>query len=45
MFIYRDEYYLEQRMPKLAAFDNEEKFQSALDECTVRWIAFTIRRT
>ncbi len=32
MFIYRDEYYLEQRMPKLAAFDNEEKFQSALDE-------------
>ncbi|MFZ0019738.1 MAG: DnaB-like helicase C-terminal domain-containing protein, partial [Acetobacteraceae bacterium] len=32
MFIYRDEYYLEQRMPKLAAFDNEDKFQSALDE-------------
>ncbi len=32
MFIYRDEYYLEQRMPKLAAFDNEERFQSALDE-------------
>ena len=32
MFIYRDEYYLEQRMPKLAAFDNEEKFQAALDE-------------
>ncbi len=32
MFIYRDEYYLEQRMPKVAAFDNEEKFQSALDE-------------
>jgi len=32
MFIYRDEYYLEQRMPKLAAFDNEEKFQTAMDE-------------
>ena len=32
MFIYRDEYYLEQRMPKIAAFENEEKFQSAMDE-------------
>ena len=32
MFIYRDEYYLEQRMPKVAAFDSEEKFQAALDE-------------
>ncbi|HTI81876.1 MAG TPA: replicative DNA helicase [Acetobacteraceae bacterium] len=32
MFIYRDEYYLEQRMPKLAAFENEQKFQSAMDE-------------
>jgi replicative DNA helicase len=32
MFIYRDEYYLEQRMPKLAAFDNEEKFQATMDE-------------
>ena len=32
MFIYRDEYYLEQRMPKIAAFDNEDKFQSAMDE-------------
>src|SRR4029077_1090717 len=32
MFIYRDEYYLEQRMPKLAAFENEEKFQAAHDE-------------
>ena len=32
MFIYRDEYYLEQRMPKVAAFDNEDKFQSAQDE-------------
>jgi replicative DNA helicase len=32
MFIYRDEYYLEQRMPKLAAFENEDKFQAAHDE-------------
>jgi replicative DNA helicase len=32
MFIYRDEYYLEQRMPKLAAFENETKFQTAHDE-------------
>jgi replicative DNA helicase len=32
MFIYRDEYYLEQRMPKIAAFDNEDKYQTALDE-------------
>ena len=32
MFIYRDEYYLEQRMPKVAAFENEQKFQSAMDE-------------
>jgi replicative DNA helicase len=32
MFIYRDEYYLEQKMPKIAGFDNEDKYQSALDE-------------
>jgi replicative DNA helicase len=32
MFIYRDEYYLEQRMPKLAAFESESRFQSAHDE-------------
>jgi replicative DNA helicase len=32
MFIYRDEYYLEQRMPKLAAFESEARFQSAHDE-------------
>jgi replicative DNA helicase len=32
MFIYRDEYYLEQRMPKIAAFENQDKFQSAMDE-------------
>jgi replicative DNA helicase len=34
MFIYRDEYYLEQRMPKLAAFENEERFHAAHDEWT-----------
>jgi replicative DNA helicase len=32
MFIYRDEYYLEQREPKLAAFENEEKHRLATDE-------------
>jgi replicative DNA helicase len=32
MFIYRDEYYLEQREPKSAAFDNEDKHQVALTE-------------
>jgi len=28
MFVYRDEYYIAQREPKIIAFDNEEKFQS-----------------
>ncbi len=32
MFVYRDEYYLQQRAPKQMAFDNEEKFQNALDK-------------
>jgi replicative DNA helicase len=32
MFVYRDEYYLQQRAPKQMAFDNEEKFQAALDK-------------
>ena len=32
MFIYRDEYYLEQRMPKIAAFENQDKYQTAHDE-------------
>ena len=32
MFIYRDQYYLEQRAPKQMAFDSEEKFQSALEK-------------
>jgi replicative DNA helicase len=33
MFIYRDEYYLKAREPKIAAFDNEQKFQDAM----TRW--------
>ena len=32
MFIYRDEYYLQQRAPKQMAFDTEDKFHSALDK-------------
>jgi replicative DNA helicase len=33
MFIYRDEYYLEQKMPKEIAFDgSSEKFNSAMDD-------------
>ena len=32
MFIYRDEYYLQQRAPKQMSFDSEEKFQSALEK-------------
>ncbi len=32
MFIYRDEYYLQQRAPKQMAFDSEDKFQGALDK-------------
>ncbi|MGI3776478.1 MAG: replicative DNA helicase [Janthinobacterium lividum] len=32
MFIYRDEYYLQQRAPKQMAFDSEDKFQNALDK-------------
>jgi len=35
MFIYRDEYYLEQRMPKEAVFEGgAEKFHAAMDEWT-----------
>jgi len=35
MFIYRDEYYLEQRMPKEVAFEGgTEKFHAAMDEWT-----------
>ena len=32
MFIYRDEYYLDQRMPKQIAFDNDEKFHTAMEK-------------
>ncbi len=32
MFIYRDEYYLQQRIPKNMAFDSEDKFQDALEK-------------
>ncbi len=32
MFVYRDEYYLQQRAPKQMAFDSEDKFQSALEK-------------
>jgi replicative DNA helicase len=32
MFIYRDEYYLQQKTPKQMNFDNEQKFQDSLDK-------------
>ncbi len=32
MFIYRDEYYLQQRAPRQIAFDNDEKFQNAVEK-------------
>ena len=32
LFVYRDEYYLQQRAPKQMAFDSEDKFQGALDK-------------
>ncbi len=32
MFVYRDEYYLQARMPKQMAFEGEDKFQAALDK-------------
>ena len=32
MFIYRDEYYLAQKMPKEMAYDNGDKFQAAIDK-------------
>ena len=32
MFVYRDEYYLQQRSPKQMSFDNNEKFQAAVDK-------------
>jgi replicative DNA helicase len=32
MFVYRDEYYIQQRVPKQIAFDNDEKFHTAMDK-------------
>ncbi|CAI3942257.1 Replicative DNA helicase (DnaB) (PDB:1B79) [Commensalibacter communis] len=32
MFVYRDEYYLQQRMPKPIAFESEDKYQIALEK-------------
>jgi replicative DNA helicase len=32
MFLYRDEYYLEQKMPAMSGFDNQDKFQTALSD-------------
>ena len=32
MFVYRDEYYLQQRAPKQMAFDREDQFQTAVDK-------------
>jgi replicative DNA helicase len=32
MFVYRDEYYLEQHAPKPMSYDTQEKFQAQLDK-------------
>jgi replicative DNA helicase len=32
MFIYRDQYYLEQKEPKIVAFDRDDKFQEAMEK-------------
>jgi len=32
MFLYRDEYYLQQRQPKQMSFDSDEKYQGALEK-------------
>jgi len=32
MFVYRDEYYLQQREPKIVAFDRDDKYQEAMDK-------------
>ena len=32
MFVYREEYYIQQRMPKQIAFDNDEKFHAAVEK-------------
>ena len=32
MFIYRDEYYLAQREPKITAFERDDKYQEAMEK-------------
>ncbi|MFT8886136.1 MAG: DnaB-like helicase C-terminal domain-containing protein, partial [Acetobacter papayae] len=32
MFVYRDEYYLQQRQPKETAFDSMDKYQAAMED-------------
>ncbi|MDE8348633.1 MAG: replicative DNA helicase [Acidocella sp.] len=32
MFIYRDEYYLQQKEPKIAAYDKDDKFRDAMEK-------------
>jgi replicative DNA helicase len=32
MFIYRDEYYLQQKEPKIVAFDRDDKYQEAMEK-------------
>ena len=32
MFVYRDEYYLQQKEPKLVAFDRDDKYQEAMEK-------------
>ncbi|EFG86023.1 replicative DNA helicase [Novacetimonas hansenii] len=32
MFVYRDQYYLQQRQPKETSFDSQDKYQTALEE-------------
>ena len=32
LFVYRDEYYLQQRAPKQMGFDSDDKFHAALDK-------------
>ena len=36
MFVYRDEYYLQQREPKITAFESDDKFQDADREMAKR---------
>ncbi|OYV59409.1 MAG: replicative DNA helicase, partial [Acidocella sp. 21-58-7] len=32
MFIYRDEYYLQQKEPKIAAYDKDDKYRDAMEK-------------